>query len=100
MVKIGLFQLHVRDIAKKYKITNLEVCILLYGSENMMFTQYEIGKKVPASRPVVINSMRNLTESGWTRIVVERKPGVSRKYSITGKGRSLVTEFNFILGNL
>ena len=100
MINIGTFQLTVSEIAKKNSLKKYEVDVLLYASENPSFTQYQVQKFVPACRPSVMSAMKRLTTGGWVRIVMERKPGVSRKYALSGKGRSLVTEFNIILGNL
>lgn len=99
-IKLGLFKLYVRQLAKKNNISPLEVEILLYGSENTLFSQYKIVRDVPACKPTVIASMKRLHDGGWVKIAVQHHTGVSRKYVISGKARSLITELNLMLGNI
>ncbi len=100
MIKIGSFQQLVSEFADKNSLKKYEVDIILWGSENPMFTQYAVMMHVPASKPTMIDAMRRLVAGGWVKIARDRKPGISRQHVITGKSRSLVTEFNLRLGNI
>jgi len=94
--KLGLYRHNVNKIRKKYKITPLDFDVVLYLSDHDSASKYSILKEVSNSYGSITVSLNYLREKGFikqVRIHRTGKNGVPGAFAITGKARSMVTEF-------
>jgi predicted transcriptional regulator len=100
MIKLGEYRRVMEDVRKAAKLKRTCVEILLWGADMDWFSQYEIGKHLKISDPPIISAMQELLEGNFVKIAREYKAGLSRKYVLTRKGRTLVINFNAMMQNI
>jgi predicted HTH transcriptional regulator len=98
--KLGTYRRTVNQIRLKYKITPLDFDIMLYIAENGMSSKYDLRKNVTNSAASINHSIKYLLSKGLIKNVRPHRTGVRgfpSGYSITGRGRSIITEFYMIM---
>ena len=94
--KLGHYRKNVNVIRKKYNITPLDFDVMLYIADKDMTTKYEMLKNLSNSKGSVQVAITYLHKKGLIKATREYRRGIHgfpSGWIVTGKGRSIITEF-------
>jgi ribosomal protein L19E len=101
MIKLGNFRSKAEDIRHMHNLKRIEFDVLLWGAEREWFSAAETETAMRISLQSTRDALTVLVEKGYVRITRNHQPGgIPRRYSITGKARSIVIMFNTIMKNV
>lgn len=98
-MKIGRYNRAIKDFAKESRGDVVDVKILLMLNDVMWMGTDELIYNVASTRTTIITSLIKLKNGGYIKVArTESAPlGLCRMYTITQKGRDLITKFLNIL---
>jgi len=94
-MKIGKFNRVIKNFAPTRKMSQMEVRIILALNDEMWMGIADLIYYVVTGKKEVLKGLAHLTDRGYIKISRREVSfkRITRKYSITNKGRFIATEF-------